>query len=89
MDWLNVIDRFAQAGVWVSLLAAWMVRKKNKWGFVVGLCGQPFWFYTTIYHHQWLVTLLVVLHTYNWFRGTVEWFRDDPKRRQQANGAGQ
>jgi hypothetical protein len=29
-----------------------LVAKKNKWGFVLGLASQPFWFITAIVNHQ-------------------------------------
>ena len=29
-----------------------LVAKKNKWGFVLGLLAQPFWFITAIVNHQ-------------------------------------
>jgi hypothetical protein len=28
--------------------------KLRKWGFIVGLCGQPFWFYTQIQDENWV-----------------------------------
>jgi len=41
----------------------------RRWGFIIGLCGQPFWFYTTINHHQWPFVVLTVLLTYMNIRG--------------------
>ena len=30
-----------------------LVAKKNKWGFVLGLASQPFWYITAFINEQW------------------------------------
>lgn len=41
----------------------------RKWGFIVGLCGQPFWFYTQIQDENWGVVALSCIYTYSWCIG--------------------
>jgi hypothetical protein len=43
-------------------------RRLRFWGGVVGLCGQPFWVWTTIAHEQYLITGLCVLYAWGWIR---------------------
>ncbi len=62
----------------LGLPAIFMVAKKKRWGFVVGLSQQPFWFFTTIYNHQWGITLLSVGYTISWIMGIYEWFWKEP-----------
>ncbi len=41
-------DIIAQVGIVIfGAIAIILVAKKNKWGFVVGLLSQPFWFITS------------------------------------------
>ena len=55
-------------------LAIILVAKKNKWGFVVGLASQPFWFITSFINEQWGVFLISIIYTGTWFFGIYEWF---------------
>lgn len=46
--------------------------KRARWvGFVLGLCGQPFWFYTSFVNRQWGVLLLSLWFTFCHARGFV------------------
>jgi len=71
--------------IWIALLgglAIWLVgRIENwkKWGFVIGLIGQPAWFYTTIKHQQWGMVALSVWYTYAWIEGIYNYFYADKK----------
>jgi len=52
--------------------AVWFVgRKENwrRWGFILGLCSQPFWLYTSIVHEQWGIAILSFWYTYSWCQG--------------------
>lgn len=69
------IDLFTQAGATIlGILAVFLVGKKNKWGFAAGLASQPFWYATTIIHHQWILTIVNVAFTVSWIIGFREWF---------------
>jgi hypothetical protein len=47
---LDIISQFTAAIL--RIITIFLIARKNKWGFVVGLASQPFWFITTIYHQQ-------------------------------------
>lgn len=72
MWWLDMISQtviFLTGATALILLA-----RKNKWGWVVGLIGSPFWFITTAIHGQGLLLLLNVVYTVNWMYGFYQWF---------------
>jgi len=41
----------------------------RRWGFVLGLISQPFWYYQTITHQQWGIFILSLFYTYTWCQG--------------------
>ncbi len=43
--------------------------KLIRWGFIVGLLSEPFWFYTVIQNRQWGMALLTVWYTIMYIRG--------------------
>jgi len=74
MDWL---DAFAQAMILVtSLVSIILIAKKSKWGWVVGLAAQPFWYYTSYVNGQWGVFLNSVMYTFAWAYGAWKWFSE-------------
>lgn len=48
--------------------------KYKKWGYVVGLASQPFWFYSSIVAMQWGIILLNLWITYCWLNGIYNYF---------------
>lgn len=76
---LELFDAISQFGIVIfGLSAIFLVAKKNKWGFVIGMISQPFWFYTSWYHKQWGAFLLSFAYLLNWVFGIYEWFYKDP-----------
>lgn len=60
----------------LGLTSAWLLVQKNRWGIVVGLLSEPFWFTTTIRNQQWGVFLLAVAYTLIFIHGFYrEWLR--------------
>jgi nicotinamide riboside transporter PnuC len=57
-----------------------LVAKKNKWGFVLGLLSQPFWFITSFVNEQWGIFFLSFVYTGSWALGIYEWFYKDRKK---------
>ena len=51
-----------------------LIAKKNKYGFVMGLAAQPFWFITAYLNHQNGVLLVSFIYTASWCLGIYEWF---------------
>jgi len=66
--WLEVVS---QVGVALGAAAIWKLGENNRWGFVIGLAAQPFWFYTAIYNRQWGVLVAAVIYTVAWTRGVI------------------
>lgn len=60
-----------------------LVARKNKWGFVVGLVCQPFWFITSFVNHQWGVFFVSFIYTGSWLYGVYEWFFKDKKTKEK------
>jgi len=58
----------------LGVVAIVMVAKKNKWGFVIGLISQPFWFITSFSNRQWGVFIMSFAATASWILGIYEWF---------------
>jgi len=52
--------------IWISQDARINVR---KWASVLGLLGQPIWFYTTYKAGQWGIFCLCFFYTFAWARG--------------------
>lgn len=66
-------DIIAQIGATVcGCIGIWMVGRPEqwrKWGFLIGLCGQPFWFYTLTVNKQYIILLMTFWYTYSWGQG--------------------
>ena len=54
-------------------VAIWLVNEPRealrKWASVVGLIGQPFWFYSSWTSEQWGILVVTVVYTLAWIRG--------------------
>ena len=74
----------SQIGVMVfGASAIWFVGRKEewrRWGYILGLLGQPFWYYTTITNEQWGIFLMTIFYTYSWCQGVYNfWIKKDDK----------
>lgn len=80
-----MVDTIAQIGIILTGVSAIiLVARKNKWGFVVGLISQPFWFTTAIVNEQWGVFLVSLAYLGSWIYGIYEWFFKKEAQREQA-----
>jgi hypothetical protein len=75
-----VIDISQIAIPCMSLPAMWLANdhrpEVRKWGCVLGMLSEPFWFYTTIVNHQWGIFFAAFFYTYAWVRGFYnQWLR--------------
>jgi hypothetical protein len=55
-----------------ACLAIWLLTAKkpySKWGHVVGLIGQPFWFYDSWQHEQWGIFIAAIVFTVSYIKG--------------------
>ena len=66
-------DLIAQAGIMIfGCSAVWFVGRREawrRWGYILGLCSQPFWIWTAIIHQQWGILLLSFWYAYSWAQG--------------------
>ena len=76
-----MLDIIAQVAITLfGTSAILFIAKKNKWGFVLGLASQPFWFITAYIHEQWGVFLTAIIFTINWIYGIYNWFYKKNKK---------
>lgn len=68
-------DFIAQAGILIfGLSGTFLITRKNKWGFVLALAAQPFWFLTAYLNDQWGVFFNSLVYTSLWIYGLYNWF---------------
>lgn len=52
---------------------------RRRWAPIIGLIGQPAWFWATIQAEQWGMFALSVLYTLVWIKGLwAQWFQAEP-----------
>lgn len=49
--------------------------KYLKYGFIFGLCAEPFWLYSSITTGQWSITILVCVYTVCHIRGLINCYK--------------
>jgi len=76
------LDTISQIGIFLFAVSAlFLISRKNKWGFVLGLLSQPFWYYTSYHHQQWGIFFLNFAYTGVWTYGFYQWwFKDGEKK---------
>lgn len=56
-----------------SVTAMWLTQQHRedwkKYACLFGICGQPFWFYSSYTHEQWGIFVLSFFYTYGWMIG--------------------
>jgi nicotinamide riboside transporter PnuC len=61
--------------------AVWLIGRPEswrRWGYVFGLCSQPFWFYLSYNHADWGVFILTCLYSYSWAQGVwFHWYKPE------------
>ena len=71
------MDLVAQVGIVAfGATAIWLVGRPepwSRWGYVLGICSQPFWLWTSVSHRQWGIAVLTLWYGYSWGQGI--WFR--------------
>lgn len=51
--------------------------KWSRWGFILGLAAQPFWYYQTIVGEQYGILALNIVYTFAWCQGIYyKFYRD-------------
>lgn len=76
-----MIETICQVAIMIfGCSSIWLISRKEswrRWGFILGLLGQPFWIYTSYIHAQWGVFALSFWFTYCWGSGVYNfWYKD-------------
>lgn len=57
--------------------AIWVIGRReewNRWGYILGLCSQPFWLWTSIINEQWGIAVLSLWYAYSWGQGVYNYW---------------
>ena len=60
-----------------GLLSIYFLSSKDKlkYGFMFGLCAEPFWLYSSLSTGQWSITILVCIYTFCHIRGLINCYK--------------
>lgn len=94
IDLSNVWDRVLEEilkfvkseQIWIACLGVLAIdfsqsknTKLHRFASILGLLGQPFWFYMAYKNEAWGVGFLCLLYTRSWFRGFKKYWIDKHK----------
>jgi len=84
-DYKAVLDIASQILINVfGITSIILVAKNNRWGFVLGLMAQPFWFVLSAINNQWGIFFVSIPYTLSWCFGVYErFFKKQPQPVQQ------
>ncbi len=75
-------DTISQIAIFIlGISSIILVARKNKWGFVLGLLAQPFWFITSFINEQWGIFFVSFVYSLSWVYGIYGWFYKDRKKK--------
>lgn len=57
----------------------------KKWGYVLGLLAQIFWYWETIDKQQWWILALNIVYTFSWCQGIYLYFIKDKTKKEIWN----
>lgn len=63
--------------IFFGISSIWLVGRLEhwkRWGYILGLIGQPAWFYTTVKYEQWGIFILAIFYTYAWIQGIYNYW---------------
>jgi hypothetical protein len=69
--WLEFVS---QAAIFMGPVGAILLGDGSRWGFVLGLATQPFWFYTSFRHRQWGIFIASIFYAIGWTIGVYRNF---------------
>jgi hypothetical protein len=64
----------SQAAIFMGPVGAVLLGNGSRWGFILGLATQPFWFYTSFRHRQWGIFISSILYASGWAIGVYRNF---------------
>ena len=72
----------------LGIASIWLVNdprtSHQRWACVIGLIGQPFWFYASWQADQWGIFALSIAYALAWLRGFHRHWIAPPKPRSKA-----
>lgn len=75
---LNILDQISQYTILIlGPLAIWILARKDqyaRYGFIIGLASQPFWFYTLTYNRQWPILIVSIVYAVAFAKGVYNNF---------------
>jgi hypothetical protein len=86
------LDRLiTQAGIlFFGCSAVWSIGRPEywrRWGYILGLSSQPFWFYMSIKQSEWGVFILNCIYTFSWAQGVwFHWIKTEKVQAENAAG---
>ena len=68
------LDVISQAAILMTCMSSIMLvndprPRVQRFACIFGLISEPFWYYTTITHHQWGLFAASIVYTFAWGRG--------------------
>jgi hypothetical protein len=70
-SWLEFAS---QSAIFMGPVGAILLGSGSRWGFVIGLVTQPFWFYTSFRHRQWGIFIANIFYAFGWAMGVYRNF---------------
>ena len=64
----------SQSAIFMGPVGAMLLGSGSRWGFVIGLATQPFWFYTSFRHRQWGIFIASIFYAVGWAIGVYRNF---------------
>ena len=90
------LDTVLQMGIIIfGCSAIWLVGRPEsepwrRWGFICGLCSQPFWLAMSIKDGKWGVLLVSCWYSYGWAQGVwFHWLKPELAIQQADLGDGE
>lgn len=85
-----MIDTIIQIGIVLTgIPAIWLLNNGYRFGAVIGLFGQIFWFMTAFRSKEWGIFVLCLFYTYSWACGVYNWIKernnDDKNNKKHFN----
>ena len=69
--WLELAS---QSAIFMGPVGVMLLGSGSRWGFVIGLATQPFWFYTSFRHRQWGIFIASIFYAFGWSMGVYRNF---------------
>ena len=64
----------SQSAIFMGPVGAILLGSGSRWGFILGLAIQPFWFYTSFRHRQWGIFIASFFYAFGWAIGVYRNF---------------